>query len=89
MRCIPPLTKILYLIQLQSHYTPALALTDSQGRISGNVNTSKNPLQQSHSPEGIKHYQKGRVGGRKGWGVRDWVWEGQMIVSKQTAENKD
>lgn len=33
--------KKFYLIQLQSHYTPAPELTDNQACISGNVNISK------------------------------------------------
>lgn len=56
----PRRDKTFYLIQLQSHYSPAPALTDNAAHISENVNTSKNQLRQkkSHSLWGrIKHYR--------------------------------
>lgn len=72
----PPLTKILYLIQLQSHYTPALALTDNQARISGNVNTSKTRCSKAIPKGGYTIIKRG------GWGLRNWVWEGQSDSDK-------
>lgn len=68
----PAATKTLYLIQLQSHYSPAPALTDNAARISENVNTSKTGCSRKAIPFGrIKHYRTQKTGG--GGGVRNWV----------------
>lgn len=65
----PRRDKTLYLIQLQSHYSPAPALTDNAAHISENVNTSKNQLRQKKKPfplgadKTLSHARR-----RGGWG---------------------
>lgn len=58
----PPLTKILYLIQLQSHYTPAPALTDNQA-VSVETSIPQKPFAAKPFPWGDKTLSKGGMEG--------------------------
>lgn len=72
--------KTLYLIQLQSHYSPAQALTDNSARISENVNTSKTGCSRKAIPFGrIKHYRTLKKGGG---GLRNWVQDERADCDK-------
>lgn len=77
----PAATKTLYLIQLQSHYSPAPALTDNAAHISENVNTSKSGCDRKAIPFGAdKTLSHAEDGG--GSGVRNWVQDERADCDK-------